>query len=345
MPLARVQNIIKNFSKARILVIGDLILDQYIFGDVDRISPEAPVPIVRAKKRQYMPGGASNVAANIVALGAKAALAGVVGRDDPGKTLFSQLKEKKINALGVVKASGRRTILKTRVLGQKQQVVRVDWEDDSPLPGAVADKLNEYIRKNWDKFDAIIIEDYGKGVITQDLLSCLRGALSKRKIITVDPKEEHFDIYRTLQISSITPNRKEAETAIRYIKIRDRENRLEIYNDKLTDDSAVDLAGSELRRYLDSDSVVITLGEQGMKLFLRDGKVERIPTFAQEVYDVSGAGDTVIAALTLALAAGAGFQDAAFIANHAAGIVVGKLGVATTTIEELLERIKRHRQE
>jgi len=322
-------------------VVGDLIFDQYIFGEVERISPEAPVPVVQAKKREYLPGGACNVATNITGLGGFATLAGVVGKDELARRLFSELKKKGINPSGIVQDRKRQTILKTRVLGQSQQVVRVDWEDATQISRKITRQICDYIGKNWSRFDAIIIEDYGKGVITQELLKAIKCSVNNKRIITVDPKEEHFDIYKTLHITSITPNRREAECAIRYIKIKDRDNKLDIYSDRLISDKDINLAGEELRRYLNCDSVLITLGELGMRLFQSGGKITPIPTFAQEVFDVSGAGDTVIAALTLALAAGASLIEAAFIANHTAGIVVGKLGVATTNIKELRESIKR----
>ncbi|MDD4909782.1 MAG: PfkB family carbohydrate kinase [Candidatus Omnitrophica bacterium] len=335
----RIKNIINGFSRARVLVVGDLILDQYIFGEIDRISPEAPVPVVHAKERQYLPGGACNVAANITSLGGSAQLVGVIGRDLLAKKLLSEIKERRIGTAGIIQDAARQTILKTRVLGQKQQVVRVDWEDESAISDKTSGRMCEYILKNASRFDAVIIEDYGKGVITEKALRTLKSAVGGGKIITVDPKEEHFDIYRALSVTCITPNRREAECAIRYIKIKDKDNALDIYSDKLRSDNDINLAGEELRKYLRCKSVLITLGESGMRLF-ETGRVTPIPTFAQEVFDVSGAGDTVIAALTLALASGAGLAEAAFIANHAAGIVVGKLGVATTDRKELRERLQ-----
>ena len=333
------KSIIQKFNQARVLVLGDLILDEFIWGDVDRISPEAPVPVVWAKKRSYMPGGAANVANNIRSLGARVSITGVVGNDHNARVLIQELKKKNIDAKNILVERSRHTTLKTRVIAGHQQVVRVDWEDRDTLKGRLNERIINYIKKNIQKYDAIIIEDYGKGLINPALLDeVIEAARENQKVITVDPKEEHFIYYQG--VSCITPNRKEAENAIRNIKIKDTENRFKINSDRLTSAKDIETAGRQIMQYLDLDSLLITLGDEGMCLFEKNGKITHIPTVAQEVFDVSGAGDTVIAAFTLALCVGASKLQAAAIANFSAGIVVGKMGVAVTNQKELISRIR-----
>jgi len=336
--MKNLKNIIRKFKQAKILVVGDLILDEYIWGSIERISPEAPVPVLWAKKRTFAPGGTANVANNICSLGGKVTLLGVTGADANSKILLSELKKRKINTQGVFVESKRYTTVKTRILAGHQQVVRVDWEHTDDLPKEINARIFKFIQKNIDSFDAIIIEDYGKGVINAALLKMLIGlARAHKKIITVDPKEENFQYYQS--VNAITPNRKELENAIRNLKIKDTTNRFKINTDKLFTDKDVDIAAREILAYLNLDSLLVTLGEQGMKLLEKNGRLTHIPTVAQEVFDVSGAGDTVISTFTLALCAGASNLEAAYIANFAAGIVVGKLGTAVTSVKELLERI------
>lgn len=337
--MKNLKTIISKFNKANILVVGDLILDQYIWGSVDRVSPEAPVPVVWANKRTYVPGGAANVANNISSLGGKATLVGVIGNDDHAKILTQELKKRNIGTTGIFTASNRHTILKSRVIAGHQQVVRVDWEDREPLPAELNKKIIGFIKKNIAKYDALIIEDYGKGVINKQLLEeLILLACVNKKIITVDPKEDHFQFYR--KATSITPNRKELENAIRNLKIKDNDNKFKLNSDRLFTDKDINSAALQIMDYLELESILVTLGEQGMKLFERGGRVTHIPTKAQAVFDVSGAGDTVISTFTLALSAGAKKLEAAYIANYAAGIVVGKVGTAVTTREELLKRIR-----
>ena len=337
--MKNLRKIIGKFNKARILVIGDLILDEYIWGSVERISPEAPVPVLWANKRTFVPGGTANVANNIRSLGAQVSLLGVTGDDANSKILFAELKKRKINTNGIFIERKRHTTVKTRILAGHQQVVRVDWEHTHALPDELNAKILKYIEKNIGSFDAVIIEDYGKGVINVELLDKLVSlAKARKKIITVDPKEENFQYYRG--VTAITPNRKELENAIRNLKIKDNSNRFKINTDKLFTDKDIDSAAQQIVRYLNLDSILVTLGEQGMKLLEKNGRLTHIPTQAQEVFDVSGAGDTVISSFTLALCAGASKLEAAHIANFAAGIVVGKLGTAVTNCAELLKRIR-----
>ena len=318
------KKIISKFSKTNVLVIGDLILDEFLWGDVSRISPEAPVPVVRVKSESFMPGGAANVANNIHALGGKAYLAGVVGMDERGRILTSELAKKDMDVEGIVIDSERPTTLKTRIIAHHQQVVRIDKEKMDGLGIGLIEQIIDYVKEIIDEIDAIIIEDYGKGVVTPKLLQeVLRLARRHKKIVTVDPKEEHFHYYKG--VSAITPNHYEAAQAVG-IKVKDADSIARI--------------GKALLNKLKCEAVLMTRGEDGMQLFEKNGRVTHIPTFAQDVFDVSGAGDTVIGTFTLALAAGASMIDAARISNTAAGIVVGKVGIAVSTQEEILTRIK-----
>jgi len=336
--MKNLKTIISRFNKAKILVVGDIILDEYIWGNVDRISPEAPVPVVWANKRTYVPGGAANVANNIRSLNGQVCLLGVTGKDRNTDILFSELKDRRINTKGIFIEPERHTTLKTRIIAGHQQVVRVDWEHTDPLPRDLNSRIIKFVRKNIDDFDAIIIEDYGKGVINMHLLAeLIRLAHSHKKIITVDPKEEHFQYYRG--VTSITPNRRELENAIRNLKIKDMTNRFKVDNDRLFTDKDIDSAARKILEYLELGSMLVTLGEHGMKLLERSGRLTHIATVAQEVFDVSGAGDTVISTFTLGLCCGGSLLEAAHIANFAAGIVVGKIGTAVTTRRELLERL------
>jgi len=330
--------IINRFNKARVLVVGDLILDEYIWGNVERISPEAPVPVVWANKKTYVPGGAANVANNIRSLEGKVTLVGVIGRDKNRDIFLSELEKRKISGAGIFIEPQRHTTVKTRVIAGHQQVVRVDWEHTDPLSSDLSARIIKFIKKNINAFDAIIIEDYGKGVINMHLLEELLSLAHKhKKMVTVDPKEEHFQYYR--RVTSITPNRRELENAVRNLKIKDTTNRFKFNSDRLFSDKDIDAAAAQVLKYLELDSLLVTLGEQGMKLFERSGRVTHIPTVAQEVFDVSGAGDTVIGTFTLGLCSGATKLEAAHLANYAAGIVVGKVGTAVTTRKELLERL------
>ena len=334
----RLKRIIGKFPKARILVLGDLILDEYVWGSVDRISPEAPVPVVWVNKHNYVPGGAANVASNIRSLDGKVLAVGVVGNDKNTGILLSELRKRDIDTRGIVAVPKRPTTVKTRIIAGHQQVVRVDWEHTESLSPEVNKKVARFILAHIDEFDAVIIEDYGKGVINMQLLEeVFKVAHAHNKVITVDPKQEHFQFYRG--VTSITPNRKELENAIRNLRFSDATNRFKVYHDRLLTDKDIDLAAAQVMQYLDLESILVTLGEHGMKLFEGAGRITHIPTVAQEVFDVSGAGDTVIATFTLSLACGATKLEAAHIANFAAGIVVGKIGTAVTTRQELFKKI------
>ena len=336
--MKNLKTLINKFDKAKILVVGDLILDEYIWGSVERISPEAPVPVVWAKERTYVPGGASNVASNISSLDGRVCLVGVMGNDRNSEILFSELKKRKIDTKGIFVEPQRYTTVKTRIIAGHQQVVRVDWEHTNPLSEVMNNRIVKFISQNIADFDAIIVEDYGKGVININLLAELvKLAHRRKKIITVDPKEEHFQYYRG--VTAITPNRRELENAIRNLRIKDTSNKFKFHNDRLFTDGDIDQAARQILKYLDLESILVTLGEQGMKLYQEKGTVTHIPTVAQEVFDVSGAGDTVIGTFTLGLCSGAGKLEAAHLANFAAGIVVGKVGTAVISRAELLNRV------
>ncbi len=322
MSKKKLKSIVSKFKNKRILVVGDLILDHYIYGSVDRVSPEAPVPVVWANKENFVCGGAANVGVNLVDLGAKVSLCGVLGNDHFGDVLLSHVKEKGIDTNFITREGCRPTTLKTRILAHHQQVVRLDWESVEFLELDTNKKVLNKIKRNINDFDGIIIEDYGKGVINPGLVGGLvELCIKKDKIITVDPKEEHLDYYENA--TALTPNLKEAQVAA---------------NMKIRGHTDIPLLGEMLMQRLSPKALLITLGEDGMMLFTK-GEHKHIPTAALEVFDVTGAGDTVISIFTLALSAGASFFEAAQVANLGAGVVVGKLGAATTSIKELSKHI------
>lgn len=323
---ARLHKLIGQLAKGRVLVVGDLILDKFVWGNVDRISPEAPVPVVWVETESCMPGGASNVANNIASLGGRAYLCGVIGKDEEGGALAGELRKRGIDIEGVLIDPERPTTVKTRVIAHHQQVCRIDKERVDRLPRGRIRQLIEFARRKVGEVDAVIIEDYGKGVVVPELIQALvKTARQRRRVVLVDPKEEHFPSY--VGVTAITPNQTEASAASGV---------------KITDEASLKRAGEALLKRLKCEAVLITRGEHGMSLFEQEGRVTHIPTVAQEVFDVSGAGDTVIATFALAKAAGASVVDAAVLSNFAAGIVVGKVGIAAVTPEELRERITNH---
>lgn len=316
---------IARFTGRRVLVVGDLMLDQYIRGSVSRISPEAPVPVVRVTGESFIPGGAGNVVSNLAALGAHVSVVGVVGEDHAGQTLLQQFREKGVDVDGVCVDVDRLTTQKCRVVAERQQAVRYDRETTGPLSHATETRLSASLSDELARADAVILSDYGKGVIGPKLLSQAISGSRRRKIpVTVDPKPEHFRRYRG--ITCVTPNTSEAWACMHRAP-------------KPGQDALVEL-GRDILKTLRSKSVLITRGPDGMSLFEDTGKVTHIPTEAREVFDVSGAGDTVISTFTLALAAGAPLVRAAKLSNHAAGIVVAKLGTATTDQKELAGAIR-----
>lgn len=336
------RSVISKFSKQSILVIGDLILDQYIQGSVSRISPEAPVPVVLQQDSFYTPGGAANVGHNLSGLGAQVTLMGVIGKDPEGQVLLKSLKKRNIDTKAILVDAGRPTVTKTRVIAQHQQVVRIDKEDlKRPLSPSVTKRLLAFLDRHMKDYDAVILSDYGKGMLTAGTVRHVVAlATTHDVIITVDPKVEHFGYY--CNVTAITPNLKETENAIRSIKITsaDLSRKLGVNSDKLQTDAEIDIAGRELLKCLQLESLLVTLSERGMRLFERGKRPVTIKTKAIDVYDVTGAGDAVISVFTLALAAGASKPVAADLANTGAGVVVGKLGAVALTKRELLEALK-----
>ncbi len=340
--MTTLKQLLNKFKTRKILVIGDLILDQYIRGNVSRISPEAPVPVLLQEGTPfYTLGGAANVANNLSALSVKTALCGYVGADGEGRRLLSELKKRKINTSGIFVSKRIPTSLKTRIIAQHQQVVRVDREQIlKRSPSEILEKLKAFLTKDIKNFDAVIISDYGKGLITPELISTIMEQTVKhKKILCVDPKVEHFSYYRG--VTAITPNKKETENAIRNIRVTQNVGRrFPVKMDRLETENDIDKAGQALLRFLQLEAILITLGEHGMRLFEKGRKPISIHTRAQEVFDVTGAGDTVIATFTLSLACGARKKEAAELANIAAGVVVGKMGAVPITLSELGAHLK-----
>lgn len=304
------------------MVIGDFILDQFVWGNVERISPEAPVPVVAVQRESYMPGGSLNVANNIHTLKGTVYPCGVVGRDREGRMLLREIRRHQIETGGIVYTKDRPTSLKTRVIAHSQQVVRFDREKNQNIAPEYFKKILKFVAGKIAHVDVIILEDYGKGVIQPDLIrQVVRLAKKHKKPVLVDPKEKNFPYYKG--VTAVTPNRKEAYQAFNALK-----------------DVPLEKVGQGLISKWKCQSVLVTLGEDGMALFEKN-RLTRIPTAAREVFDVSGAGDTVIGTFALALAVGATMREAAVLSNLAAGIVVAKLGTATVLPEELKAAIEK----
>ena len=316
--------VIEQFKNKKILVLGDVMLDKYIWGNVSRISPEAPVQVVEVAKESYAPGGAANVANNIAALGAKSIIVGVVGKDQTKEQLVSDLKKRNVDVSGLIEDGNKRTIRKVRVFGRSQQLLRFDYEKKGYVNADTENKIFGFIENNIGNADGIIVSDYAKGTITKNLMEKLiLLCKGKNRIIVVDPKPKHRDFYKNATL--ITPNHKEA-------------NEMANISEE-AEDADIKMVGKKLLEEMNS-TILITRGEKGMSLFEKNGKITNIPTFAKEVYDIVGAGDTSVATVALALASGADFEEAAIIANHAAGITVGKVGTSTVSVEELKESIE-----
>jgi D-beta-D-heptose 7-phosphate kinase/D-beta-D-heptose 1-phosphate adenosyltransferase len=327
-----VERILAGVRRTRIIVVGDVMLDHFVWGTVARISPEAPVPVVELERESFMPGGAANVARNLTSMEAPTELCGVVGRDPAGRHLKELLKEHHIDCTGVLAQEGRTTSVKTRIVAHKQQVVRLDRETREGLNRRLTLRLAALLRRRIAAAAAVIIGDYGKGMITQPLLDEIKRLCRRYGVwLSLDPKPVHsLDL---TGLSLITPNRKET---FELAKIPD-----ETRNANPLADPNLMAAADRLLNDLRPALLLITLGDLGMLLCQRGRKPYHIPTVSQEVFDVSGAGDTVIAIFTLAIAAGASPLDAALLSNHAAGIVVGKLGTATVAPEELAASLRR----
>jgi len=311
--------VVDEFRNKKILVVGDLMLDHYVEGDVSRISPEAPIQILNVNKERYVPGGAANTANNISSLRAKAVVIGLIGNDETGKKLVSELKSRNIDYSNILIDEKRPTIEKTRFLGMNQQLLRVDNENTKYIDDVSGRKVVERILGIIKEIDALVISDYGKGFITEKLAKAIiKISKDYKKPIIVDPKPQHAKFYKGATL--ITPNFKES-SEIAELK---GEN----------GDAFVEKVGSKITKELDVN-VLITRGPKGMSIFEKNKLPKHIPTKAKEVFDVSGAGDTVVATMALCLASGLSLEQAAHIGNHAAGIEVGKIGTATVSPEEL----------
>lgn len=320
----RVEQIISNFAGRSVVVLGDLMLDEFIWGEVRRISPEAPVPVVEVKRESWHLGGAGNVVSNLLELGARACPVGIVGEDEAALMMRNRFAARGAGVASIIADVSRPTTRKTRIVAHSQQMVRADREDRSPIQSDMEERVIAAFNDALDNAAAVIISDYDKGLLTPRLLQhAIKTTQSQNKLVCLDPKIKNFAHYAGVDV--ITPNQQEAERASGV---------------EITGDDSLRLAASRIREMLACKNVLVTRGEHGMSLLDAEGRMTHIPTVAREIYDVTGAGDTVIATLALALVAGARLDEAAIIANHAAGIVVGKVGTATVSCGELLAALQ-----
>ena len=323
--IEKLKRLFEGFNGKRIIVLGDLMLDTYVWGNVSRISPEAPVPVLEVESESARLGGAANVANNIRSLGAEPVLFGIVGKDEAGSKLLKIIEDMSLESSGVIRVDDRPTTVKTRVIAHGQHVVRMDHEVRDDVDRNIVRRVLEILNSMRNEVDGIILEDYNKGMLTVELLcGVVEFARSNGKVISVDPKQSNFFEYKNVTV--FKPNRKEAENALR----------LAIGSD----DQAV-AAATQLKNSLDCENVLLTRGEKGMTLVGRNGNYAHFPTKARNVADVSGAGDTVISTFTLALVAGATVVEAAAIANHAGGIVCGEVGIAPVDKDRLFGEVSK----
>ncbi len=319
MDLAAMKRTIRNFKGRKVLVLGDLMLDRYIWGNVSRISPEAPVPVVEVKNESTRQGGAGNVWRNLESLGAAPVLVGVVGRDAEGRWIKANVSDSR----GIFPDAGRPTTVKTRIIAQHQQVVRVDKEKRIPVSSVLEKRILDFIRG--EDCRGIILSDYNKGILSGSLLADVLSHADKKGIMVfVDPKTDNFRLFSPVTL--ITPNHEEAERMVRH---------------QCRTDAEVERAGKEILSLVRSKHLILKRGEQGMSVFEAGKKPVHIPTVAREVFDVTGAGDTVIAVAALAMLSGSSILEAAALSNAAAGIVVGKIGTAAVTPGELSAALDR----
>ncbi len=318
MKRRKARRICRAIGKSSVAVVGDLMLDRYFWGRVDRISPEAPVPVVDVQRTGVRPGGAANVAWNLVSLGSDARLASVIGRDPQGAEMKKLLRRMKIPTEYIMADSGRVTTEKIRILAHSQQVVRADFETGEELKGRALGRLKSSVKKAVAGAGAVIVSDYGKGVVTMTVMDTLREICGDSVPIIIDPKVGHFPLYKGAW--AMTPNLSEAGA---------------FYNVRISGKKQLEKVGKSLLSDLEAKAVLITRGEEGMTLFEKGRASKHFPTRASEVYDVTGAGDTVISVLAAGLAAGASLYDSIELANAAAGIVVREIGTAAVTPEEL----------
>jgi rfaE bifunctional protein kinase chain/domain len=315
----KTRQIIKNFKDKRVLVLGDIMLDKYIWGDVIRISPEAPVPVVEVKRDTSCLGGAGNTAHNLESLGAFPLLVGVVGNDSEGQWI----KENVPDDRGIFTDDNRPTIVKTRIVAHQQQVVRVDLEKKAGISSMIEEQMFNFIQE--EKYEGILLSDYNKGTLTKSLVNRVLSFAQERRVpVIVDPKFENFFLFSPVTL--ISPNHFEAKKIVQH---------------ECWTDSEAERAGEKILSQVSALYLILKRGEKGMTIFERGKKPLHIPAVAKEVYDVTGAGDTVIATAALALLSGGSIQEAAVLANAAAGIVVGKIGTAAVTSEELLSSLTK----
>jgi len=322
MSLEMIRKAIAGLAGHNVMIIGDLMLDHYMIGGVDRISPEAPVPVVRVEKESYLLGGAGNVARNIVSLGGRPLLVSTVGTDEAGVVLDRLCKEAQLTTM-LIRDSARPTTKKTRIIAHNQQVVRVDQELAVPLQSAEFNELFNYLQTVIEDYPVIILSDYGKGFISREFMTRFMAMIDgceMRPRVLVDPKTVNYDLYKGVDL--LTPNTKEAGEGAGL---------------PVTGQDTVVRAGRALFERLDCKNLLITMGGDGMALFEGGKSIKHIPTFARKVFDVTGAGDTVIGAVALALSAGFDLLTACTLANYAAGVVVAQIGAATATIDDLRE--------
>jgi len=317
--LPSLQEIVDRFAGRRLMVLGDAMLDHYLWGRCERISPEAPVPVVDVQRESTSLGGAGNVAANLAALGAEPVLVAVMGDDEHGRRMLGAFAERGVDTRALVRDATRPTTFKTRILAQNQQVVRADWESRAELEGQALFALLDVLARELPRCEALIVSDYGKGVVTRVVLERAIGLARAQGIPTaVDPKESHLDAYQGVSI--LTPNQHEAGW---------------VMGRRITDEKSLMEVGWGLQQRLDAECALVTRGADGMSLFERGGRYTHLPTVAREVYDVTGAGDTVVSVVALALAAGADYPEACYLANHAAGLVIREVGTATCSPADL----------
>jgi len=321
--LERLERIVRGFRRVRLLVVGDLMLDRFVAGRVERISPEAPVPIVAVEREENHLGGAANVVANVRALGGRTSVVGVVGRDADGRWILDQLRALGANVGGVVTAASLPTTRKMRIVAHHQQVVRLDRERKLADPRIDA-RVRGHVRRLLPRADGVVVSDYAKGVVTAALLADLAERKSGKPALFIDPKRGNFENYRNATL--LKPNLDAAESASGV---------------GIVDGATLARAGRSLLERWQSEAVLISRGEHGMSLFRRGRSLRHFPAEALPVFDVTGAGDTVLSTTALAIAGGASFEEAAMLANRAAGIVVGKAGTATVEAAELIEDLRR----
>lgn len=325
---SRIKTLRENFKKKKIVVLGDMMLDCYYWGNVKRISPEAPVPVVEVESESFKFGGAANVAFNIETLGGNPIPIGVIGKDNFGYIFSSLLTDAKIDSHALIFDKERPTTAKTRVIAHNQHVVRIDKESTDYISKHNQNKIVEYLAESIDEIDGIILQDYNKGVLTPSLIERVIELANKNNVlITVDPKFNNFFHYKNVTV--FKPNRKEAE---------------DVLGMKIRNDEDILIAGEKLLSKLECKYLLLTLGEEGISIFEKGKEVKRMPTKARKVADVSGAGDTVISTLTIALAAGANIVEASYLANYAAGIVCEEVGIVPIDAKILFETVARENQ-